>query len=249
MPWLTWKAAKNGDGGFIFEFKIPNGGEGPWYWQGAGHKIGFSINVFDRSGRGYSMGEPYKLNYSRMEESRGRAPWLAPPSPLDVTEVHPKIGDATAFATRTGFTVGPLGYYNHDVGTLGVLAIGRIKGNEFDISATLEGTGDFVLSGYTDQTPKPEAEGESALVMQNGKISLHVMGVSNDVEPMHLGPGPHKFQLLRRAKGYWALVDGKVVGYASDPLPEMTIDKIGLSTPREGELALRELSYRLIKNP
>jgi hypothetical protein len=72
VPGMTYQAVRTQSGAIVVEFRIANNGASPWYWQGAGQSVGFSINVFGADGHGYSLGQPYKLNWCRMIEGRGQ---------------------------------------------------------------------------------------------------------------------------------------------------------------------------------
>jgi len=68
---LDWKTSREPDGTTMFEFKLPNRAEGPWFWDGGGREIGVVLALFDTRDRGYSVYEPYRPFYCRMLESRG----------------------------------------------------------------------------------------------------------------------------------------------------------------------------------
>jgi hypothetical protein len=65
-PGLRWKSVRRADGVHILEWSFPNRGEGLWFWDGGGREVGVSITVYDATGRGWSVYEPYRLFYARM---------------------------------------------------------------------------------------------------------------------------------------------------------------------------------------
>jgi hypothetical protein len=248
-PWLTWKANRAADGSLAFTFRIPNGGDGPWYWQGSGHEIGVAINAFDANGRGYSMGEPYRLNYSRMVESRGRAPIsVTPPVALDSEEKVAKFGEPKAFTIQTGV--------GNDDGKIArlkgapmLLVIGGVKFNDCDLTVTVDGQGDLTLGAYADQTPRVDPDRDYSLTLEGDKVRLHMFGNAEDGQRVHLGPGTHKLQFIRRVNGVWFLIDGKVVASGRDPSPRLTLTKLGILLAADTDMKVQEFRYRVLLDP
>lgn len=70
-PGLQWKAGQDAQGFAIVEFSLPNGGEGIWFWRGAGREIGTALQLTDSADRLYSVYEPYRLFYARMLPRHG----------------------------------------------------------------------------------------------------------------------------------------------------------------------------------
>ena len=143
-PWLKWSASSS-NGTIIFEFSVANRVDSPWYWTDAGHAIGFSINAFDSTGRGYSRGIPYHLTFSRMMEGRGVASIPSgAPAPLadaDAVTVHPTdkgivLGDGWS-AEGSGWK------HNGDVSSITV-PIPRTL--QFDVRTMVSGNG-YVFFG------------------------------------------------------------------------------------------------------
>ncbi len=209
-------------------------------------KIGVAINAYDADGRGYSMGEPYRLYYARMAESRGRGNRPALQAALDAPDVNVDFGAATAFGQRVGFAL-ESGQFRSEPRTPGTLLVTGFRAGEFDETLTIEGSGDFAIGGGSDQSLKPGPDSGYSLVVQDGRVGLYVFGLNNDLEPVKLGAGPHKYRLVRQNGGIWALIDGKVYGYARDPSPNVVISKLGLGTTHAG-ITLREMQYRILKS-
>ena len=241
-PWLTWNAARKEDGTLVFEFKIPNGGDGPWFWQGAGHKIGVAINAYDTDGRGYSMGEPYRLYYSRMVETRGRELRPAVPAALSADTVVLKPGDK-AFALSPGWSLAEAGSYHHE-GDAGTLIIAGRKAVDFDLVVDVQATGEFGIGAYAPQTPRPDPDRDYTAVLNGDLATLHVNGVAADAEPFHSPPDFHKVELRRRNGGIWLLVNDKVVAYALDKNPRALLNRFAILAGAGSTINVRTVSYR-----
>ncbi|HLK14918.1 MAG TPA: fibronectin type III domain-containing protein, partial [Fimbriimonadaceae bacterium] len=218
-PWLTWKAVRKDDGTLIFEFKVPNGGDSPWYWHGAGHQIGVAINAYDTDGRGYSMGEPYQLYYSRMVETRGREPRPPTPAALEAETVTLKPGDK-AFTLSPGWSLAEDGAYRHE-GDANAIVVGGRKVVDFDLIAEVQGEGEYGIGGYAAQTPRPGADRDYSAIVAGGTAILRINGEADDSERITPAAGFHRLELRRRGGGVWFLVDDQVKGYALDKNPRV----------------------------
>jgi len=240
-PWLTWNAVRKPDGTLIFEFKIANGGDGPWYWHGAGHQIGVAINAYDSDGRGYSMGEPYHLNYSRMAESRGREPRPATPVALTADTVTLKPGDK-AFALSPGWSLGDDGSYHHE-GDASAIIIGGQKAIDFDLVAEVQASGEFGIGAYAPQTPRPDPDRDYTAIVDGLKATLHVNGQASDSQTLPPS-GVHKIELRRRNGGVWLLLDDKVTAYALDKNPRVALNRFAVLAGAGSAVIVRSISYR-----
>ena len=241
-PWLTWKAVRKDDGTLVFEFKIANGGDSPWYWHGAGHKIGVAINAYDSDGRGYSMGEPYRLYYSRMAESRGREPRPATPAALSEDTLTLKPGDK-AFTLSPGWSLSEDGRYHHD-GDAGAIVIGGQKAGEFDLIAEVQSTGKFGVGAYAAQTPRPAADRDYTAILERSTSTLYVNGQASDSQSISYPPDTHKIELRRRNGGVWLLVDDQVKGYALDKNPRVVLNRFAILAGAGSNVVVRSVGYR-----
>jgi hypothetical protein len=238
-PWLTWNAVRRPEGVLVFEFKIANGGDGPWFWHGAGHRIGVAINAYDTEGRGYSMGEPYRLNVCRMAEIRGREPRPAAPDPLPTELVPLKPGDK-AFTLSPGWSLAGDGSYHHE-GDASAIVIGGRKAVDFDLIAEVQATGRYGIGGYAQQPPIAHPDRDYTVMIEDGKATLRANGEASDAQSV--SAGPHKLELRRRGGGVWLLIDDKVAGYALDKNPRVVVSRY-LIFSGSGGMTLRSVSYR-----
>ncbi|MHB8635232.1 MAG: hypothetical protein ACYC96_02035 [Fimbriimonadaceae bacterium] len=241
-PWLTWKAVRKGDGTLVFEFKIPNGGDGPWYWHGAGHEVGIAINAYDTQGRGYSAGEPYRLYYSRMAETRGSAVWPPVPGPLASEPTRLKVG-AKGLSLGPGWSLEGDGNYRH-IGPAGALIVGAVRAVQFDLVADVRFTGAFGVGAYAPLTPRPDADRDYTAVVNQGQATLHVNGTAGDPAVVQNSSDTHTIELRRRRGGDWLLVDGQVRGYAWDRNPRVVLNRFAVLAGPDSIVEVRTLTYR-----
>lgn len=238
-PWLTWKSSRKADGTLIVDFKIANGGDSPWYWHGAGHRIGVAVNAYDTVGRGYSMGEPYRMHYCRMLEGRGRTPSPPTPTALPTADTALKPGDK-AFAVTAGWVLGDDGFYHHE-GLASGLTISGQKAVDFDLEVEVDGAGSVTFGGLSAQTQRVDASSAYSASLDSGALALHANG--DDFECGGATSGRHLLELRRRSGGLWLLVDGKTKGYALDKNPKVLLNRFVLWADG-GKITVRNVSYR-----
>lgn len=228
-PGLTWKAKQEGDTTTI-ELSLPNRGEGIWYWQGGGREIGSEISVWDNSGRGYPMFEPYRMFYARMLEPTGRPALPSnPPAELNASDPDVKtIFPDDAKVRREGqWTLQDhvASYNGQDEGSLS-LEVPKTK--EFDFMIELEAESDGIVGAFSQGQKISAGSGYIGFVGGYGNTAtrLRINGAESGDEAIHMTPGRHRVQVSRRANGVWLLLDGKAVLWAIDPTPQITLNRV-----------------------
>lgn len=245
-PGLKIEARKTADGGMTIEFRLPNRGEGPWFWTRGGRQIGVALNVWDRQGRGYSVWEPYRLFYATMLEPVGKKPIPGNP-PAELT-AGPNVqvfkpGDK-GIKPEGGWKV-ESGAWRHS-GDESPILVSGLKATEFDLLAVVEAKQDAILGAFT-KTNKPNAgEGYIGFVGGYGNTvtRLRLFGSEAGDSGVKMTPGRHTLQLSRRNGEVWLLVDGKPAAYATDPNPKAVIDRIGVLGGYGGEQVVWEIRFR-----
>ena len=245
---LVWKTSSEPDGTTVFEFKLPNRGEGPWFWDRGGREIGVVLSLFDTLGRGYSVYEPYRPFYCRMLESRGAAP-RPPVSPAelgtgpDVVVLRP--GD-TGLKAQEGWKVegARLSYEGQEERALYVEGLAA---TEFDLWVRIEAKQDAVLGAFTAAN-EPMSAGRDYVGFIGGYgntiTRIRVFGNEKGDGERFMTPGEHTIQLTRRAGEVWLLLDGQPQAYTSDPNPKAVVSRLAVIGGYGGGQVVHEVRYR-----
>ncbi|MFI5386124.1 MAG: hypothetical protein ACHQ50_08390 [Fimbriimonadales bacterium] len=246
-PGLKWKATRSGDA-TVFEFSLPNRGEGIWYWKGGGHEIGAEINIWDDQNRGFSMGEPYHVYYTRMLEAHGRTP-VPPNSPPELTTgpdvAIVKPGDPKLHTTGTWETQGDaLAYTGGD--PEGSAYVDIPKTGNFDFLAVIEASSDAVVAAFAQGQKVSAGTGYVGFVGGYGNQStrMRISGQETGDEPVRMTPGKHSIQLSRRNGELWLLVDGKAVIWSPDPSPQSQVARLAVISGYGGKQRIYEVRFR-----
>lgn len=227
------------------EFRLPNRGNGPWFWKGGGHEIGTAVNLWDASGRGYCLWEPYKPFYARMLEVYGEAPLpsfgpaaLEPTS--DVTQLHP--GDA-ALKADAGWTI------SAGTGVPGTteaaLTVSGLTAREFDFVAEVDTDGPVALGAFPRTTKTPSAQQGYIGWLGAGVAKIRQPNEEESARPYQLPKGTHRVQFSRRIGEIWLVVDGLVVGHAVDSSSRMVLDRLSILAGYGGKPTVRRVWYKV----
>ncbi|AIE85347.1 hypothetical protein [Fimbriimonas ginsengisoli] len=246
-PGLKIGAKRTADDGMTIEFRLPNRGEGPWYWTRGGQEIGVAINVWDRENRGYSLWEPYHLFYARMLEPYGREELPSNPPPRLVVGPGVQVikpGDAS-LKLEGGWRVED-GAWRH-TGDESPLYLANLKVTDFDLAAIVEAKSDVILGGFTKANKLNAAEGYIGFVggYSNTVTRLRIFGNERGDSNLVMTPGRHEVQLTRRGGELWLLVDGKPAVYATDPNPKAVLDRLGLLGGYGGDQKVYEIRIKV----
>jgi hypothetical protein len=247
-PGLKWRATRSGET-TVFEFSLPNRGEGLWYWNRGGREIGAEVNVWDQQNRGFSFGQPYHLIYCRMLEPHGQAP--LPPNPPAMLDDGPGItvlrpGDPKLKVTGQWEREGEALVYKGGEEE-GSVSVEVPKTGDFDLLATVEGTSDGIVGGFAQGQKITAGLGYVAFVGGYGNLSsrMRLNGQEFGDEPEKMTPGRHKVQISRRRGGVWMLFDGKPLIYAVDPTPQLQLTRLALIGGYNGNQKFYDLRFRL----
>jgi hypothetical protein len=245
-PGLKWKASKRGDT-TVFEFSLPNRGEGIWYWNRGGNEIGSEINLWDDQNRGFAMGEPYHIFYARMLEPHGQPPLPSnPPAELTTgpyTVVKP--GDPKLHLAGNWEKEGDALAYK-DGEAEGSVSIELPKFGDFDLLAVVEASSDAIVGAFGAGQKITAGAGYVGFVGGYGNLStrMRINGQEVGDEPVKMTPGKHTVQLTRRGGDVWLLFDGKAIVWTSDPSPQMQLTRLAIIGGYGGAQKLYELRYR-----
>jgi hypothetical protein len=250
-PGMKWKAARGPDGATLFEFSLPNRGEGIWYWNRGGREIGASIDVFAEDGKGYSMYEPYRHFYARMLEPSGRPPLPsgapAELSPEDATQVI-LPSDRALKRAGTGWKVDG-GLLRHSGQDESAVYVDGLRAKEFDLWVRLEAKQDAILGAFLPGTERLSA-GNDYIVFVGGYANtvtrFRIFGREEGDSEVMMTPGQHTVQLSRRDGKLWCLFDGKPILWAPDPQPQKPIDRLAVIGGYGGDQVLHEIRFRVI---
>ncbi|MGV3617368.1 MAG: fibronectin type III domain-containing protein [Fimbriimonas sp.] len=246
-PGLSLRSTSLPNGGTAIEFRLPNRGEGPWFWERGGREIGVSLNVWDESGRGYSAYEPYRLFYARMVEAYGEVPMPTnpPPAPAEggagVTVYRP---GASAVQAQGGWRVDD-GAWRHS-GDESALVISGLQAKDFDLFAIVEAKADAILGAFTPGIAMNAGQGYIGFVggYSNTVTRMRVFGQEKGDASVVMTPGRHTIQMSRRAGELWLLVDGKPVIYTTDPNPKAIVDRLAVLGGYGGAQVVHEIRIR-----
>lgn len=246
-PGLKWKAGQGSADQTVFEFSLPNRGEGIWYWDRGGREIGASIDVFDEKGTGYSLYEPFVHFYARMLEPVGKPP-LPPNAPAELTREA-----ATLALTPDDPRLKPTGGWRREGGALrhsgeeSALYVEGLNAREFDLWVDLEAKQDAILGAFLPGTRSLDAGRDYIAFVggyQNTVTRFRLFGREEGDGEVMLTPGRHRVQLSRRGGEVWCLVDGKPVLWAPDPRPTAAIDRLAILGGYGGDQKVHEVRIR-----
>lgn len=248
-PGLKWKASKMPDGATVFEFSLPNRGEGLWNWERGGREIGAAIEVTDAKNTVYSVYEPYRLFYATMIEPAGRPP-LPADAPAELTpERATKVilpTDPALKFTGTGWKV-ENGRLTHTGEEESAAYIDGLNAGDFDLWMRFEAKQDAILGAFAPQT-SPIGAGSDYIAFVGGYANtvtrLRLFGREAGDDDTRITPGVHTMQLTRRGGAVWCLYDGKPVLYAPDPNPKQVIDRLAVIGGYNGDQVIHEIRFR-----
>lgn len=248
-PGLQWKAGKRRDGSTIIELSFPNRGEGNWFWRRGGREIGLSVDLFDSTGAGWSVYEPYHLFYCRMLEPNGKFPTPAgAPGELAPGEADKvlKPGDPALKLTGSGWKVqeGVLIHQGHEES---VAYIDGLNATEFDLWVQLEAKQDAILAAFSPGARQMGAGSDYVLFVggyANTVTRFRFFGREAGDSDQRIRPGRHTLQLSRRNGGIWALWDGKPILWEPDPNPKLLINRLSVIGGYSGDQKIYEIRYR-----
>jgi hypothetical protein len=246
---IVWRASRDG-GDTVFEFSIPNRGEGPWFWSRGGREIGVVLYVADDRGRVFSVHEPYRPFYCLMLEPTGKTPMPEAGAPTDLGSAT----DARSFRPGSdGLQVGEGwrmedGAWTCERDEEALLTVPVAPSVEFDLWVRMEARQDAVLGAFVPSTRTPSA-GEDYIGFVGGygntATRLRLFGEERGDAAAVLTPGPHTVQLSRRASGVWLLLDGKPVLWSPDPSPTARVDRLAVIGGYGGRQRVLEVRCRI----
>lgn len=247
-PGLKWKAIRQSDGSVTFEFKLPNRGEGLWYWTRGGREIGSTFTVVDDANRAYSVYEPYRFFYARMLEPYGEEP-LPAGAPAEITsgagvEII-KPGDPTIKLTE-GWKLdgGKLTYTGQEERPL---YLEGLKLTDFDLLVVMEAKQDAVLGAFTAGNKEMNA-GRDYIGFVGGYANtatrMRLFGREVGEADVVMTPGIHRVQLTRRDGDVWLLMDGKPLVWSADPNTKAVIDRLAVIGGYGGNQVVHEIRIR-----
>ncbi|HCE01160.1 MAG TPA: hypothetical protein DER07_08980 [Armatimonadetes bacterium] len=246
---IVWRASRDG-GDTVFEFSIPNRGEGPWFWSRGGREIGVVLYVADDRGRVFSVHEPYRPFYCLMLEPTGKTPMPEAGAPTDLGSAT----DARSFRPGSdGLQVGEGwrmedGAWTCERDEEALLTLPVAPSVEFDLWVRMEARQDAVLGAFVPSTRTPSA-GEDYIGFVGGygntATRLRLFGEERGDAAAVLTPGPHTVQLSRRASGVWLLLDGKPVLWSPDPSPTARVDRLAVIGGYGGRQRVLEVRCRI----
>ncbi|KAA0225208.1 hypothetical protein FCG40_02135 [Fimbriimonadia bacterium ATM] len=246
---LKWKHGKTADGRFVFEFSLPNRGEGLWYWTRGGREVGVSLDVFNEAGSGYSLYEPYRPVYFRMLEPSGQSP-MPPGAPDElkpgpgVTELAP--GDPRLKVQGGGWTLEG-GVYVHS-GDESALYMDVEPCAEFDLWIRFEARQDAILGAFNPATDRMGAGSDYILFVggyANTVTRFRIFGQETADSDRMVTPGVHTLQLSRRGGRIWALLDGTPILSAKDPRPDAKVTRLAAIGGYGGAQKVQLIRYRV----
>ncbi len=246
---LRWKASPRPGGGLVFEWSLPNRGEGVWYWERGGREVGASFDVAASDGKIYSVYEPYRLFYARMLERSGGAP-LPPGAPAELTrEAATRVlmpGDRALKRSGTGWKLVD-GVLKHGGADESAAYVDGLGAREFDLWVRLEAKQDALLGAFVPGTGTMSA-GSDYIAFVGGYANtvtrLRLFGREQGDAAAVLTPGKHTLQLSRKSGGIWCLFDGKPILYAPDPDPKKVIDRLAVLGGYDGDQIIHEVRIR-----
>jgi hypothetical protein len=248
-PGLQWKASNAADGTTVFEFSLPNRGDGLWFWDGAGREIGAALEVTDARNTVYSVYEPYRLFYARMLESAGRDP-LPPNAPAELTrERATRVllpGDSALKFAGTGWKR-ENDRLVHSGEDEGAVYVDGLNANDFDLWMAFEARQDAILGAFVPATKELSAGNDYIAFVggyANTQTRLRLFGRETGESSQMLTPGRHTMQLSRRGGQIWCLLDGKPILYAPDPDPKRVVDRLAVIGGYNGNQVVHEIRVR-----
>lgn len=250
-PGLIWKWSQGKNGMTVFEFSLPNRGEGLWFWDKGGREIGVALEVTDTDGKIYSVYEPYRLFYARMLESSGRDP-LPPSAPAELTRKQAtKVilpGDPALKFSGTGWKQDGNVLRHTGENESAAYMDNLNAAGDFDLWMRFEAKQDAILGAFLPGTKELSA-GSDYIAFVGGYANtvsrLRLFGRETGDADVRLTPGPHTMQLSRRAGAVWCLFDGKPVLYAPDPNPKQLVDRLAVVGGYNGDQVLHEIRVRV----
>jgi hypothetical protein len=250
--WLQWKASRPRHRTTVVELAIPNGGDSPWFWQGGGREIGISVDLYQPSGTGYSVYEPYDVFYCRMMEPVGTLP-LPAGAPAELTrEAATRVltpDRAEGVQIGAGWQVRD-GAWAYDGHAEAHLRITGLNAREFDLWVELEAVQDGILAAFLPATPETEMNAGRDYILfvggyANTRTRFRLFGAEVSQSEQMMTPGRHTLQLTRRGGKLWALFDGKPILYARDPNPNQPIGTLAVIGGYGGRQRIYEIRYRI----
>ncbi|MCX7800116.1 MAG: fibronectin type III domain-containing protein [Fimbriimonadales bacterium] len=250
---MVWKASRKGDD-TVFEFRIPNRGEGPWFWTRGGREIGLVLYVADDQGRVFSVHEPYRPFYCLMLEPTGRPPMpsFGAPSDLGSTESARRLSPGS-----DGVEVGEGWRREGDAWVCdrqeeALLAIPIPPSTEFHLWARVQARQDAILGAFVSSTRTPSA-GEDYVGFVGGYgntvTRLRLFGEERGDSTTLLTPGWHTLQLSRANGSVWMLFDGKPILWSPDPNPSAKVDRLVVIGGYGGAQRVAEIRFQIRPNP
>ncbi|HEY0865961.1 MAG TPA: hypothetical protein VGE01_01205, partial [Fimbriimonas sp.] len=233
------------DDTWVIEFKLPNRGEGPWFWNRGGREVGTVLSVWDEQNRGYSAWEPYRPFYARMLEPNGQDP-LPSNSPAELTGGIELLPGNPQLKPQGGWKLDG-SVYRHSGDEL-PLVIEVPKVSEFDLYVELEAKGDGIVGAFTPEMKEMNAGvGYIGFVGGYGNTAtrMRLFGKEEGDSDVVMTAGIHRIQMSRRDGEVWLLVDGKPVVFAADPAPKAVVDRLAILGGYDGAQTVHRVRYRV----
>lgn len=248
-PGMVWKSSQK-DGATVFEWSLPNRGEGLWFWERGGREIGAALEVTAQDNKVYSVYEPYDLFYARMLESAGRAP-LPSDAPKELTrEAATKAllpGDPALKFAGTGW-MRDGSALRHTGEDESAVYVDGLSVREFDLWVRLEAKQDAIVGAFVPET-KTMSAGNDYIAFVGGYANtvtrLRLFSREAGDDATTITPGPHTLQLSRRNGSIWCLWDGKPILHAPDPDPKKIVDRLAVLGGYNGDQIIHEIRIRV----
>jgi hypothetical protein len=245
-PGLKLQARGSGDATFI-EFKLPNRGEGRWFWTRGGREIGSIITIEDTGRRLYSMYEPYRPFYALMLEPHGQNPLPSNP-PTELTTIGVQVLKPSDPKLKVGAGWKLEGGALRSIGDdESVVSIEGLNAREFDLWVELEAKSDGIVGGFVKGQKEMDA-GRDYIGFVGGygntATRMRLFGREEGEESVVMSPGRHRIQMTRRGGEVWLLMDGKPLIWAPDPNPKVIVDRLAILGGYGGQQVVHEIRYR-----
>jgi len=252
---LTWKASRTTDGASVIEFRIPNRGEGLWYWSGAGREVGWYLNGAVAGGKPISLYEPYRFIFCRMLDPAGKPePITGGPAPLAEADADrafdfskDTLGPEWRFVKGNwAQQSGAVRFLKGDDGE-NFLLLDGFSAREFDVWVEFEAANDMHIGAWTaDAKQTDNMTDYVAFVGGFGNARSVIRTFGDEAAGVDAGveAGRHTMQLSRRRGELWLLTDGKPLVRADDPSPDRVVTRLGFLGGWGGKQVIHRVRLR-----
>ncbi len=246
---LEWKASHDADTGrTTVELSIANWTDEGWYWKLGGREVGVTLEAIAERGARWSMYEPYRPLYCRMQSWTGvdPKPGIAP-EPLADADAHAVLLPGDDRLISEGGWKFADGALAHSGNTEDAIYIEGLRAHEFDICAEIEARSDAIIAAFVEGQPRMGALYDYVAFVggyANTRTRFRLFGAETSDSATMTKPGRHTLQLSRRDGAIWALWDGEPILWAKDPRPDAIVDRLALLGGYGGAQKVYNVRYR-----